>query len=137
MNTKKMALPLPDIESIACIFASHKCCSIMGGKGVYERIRVKPDHVLGTIFTTTDSTIKSLVLQQGDYNGGATYQASMNHIFAPYVRKLMDVYLHDIVICSDTIAEHLEHVQIVLDILRQEKLSLGVDKICFFSKRTN
>lgn len=136
-NTRKMASPLPDIETILRNVASHKYRSIMDGKDAYEQIRIKPQHVGRTLFTTPDGTMESLVLQQGDCNGGATYQALMNHIFAPYIGKFMDVYLDDIVIYSDTIEEHLEHVRIVLDILRKEKLFLSADKMHFFTEKMN
>ncbi|KAG8942401.1 hypothetical protein FRC04_003767 [Tulasnella sp. 424] len=124
-NTRKMASPLPDIESI------------LRNVDAYEQIRVKPEHVSRTIFTTPDGTMESLVLQQGDCNGGATYQALMNHIFAPYIGKFMDVYLDDIVIYSDTVAEHLEHIRIVLDVLRKESLFLSADKMHFFAEKMN
>jgi len=36
----------------------------------------------------------------------------------------MDVYLDDIVIYSDTLEEHIEHVKLIIDILRRERLFL-------------
>ncbi len=77
----------------------------------------------------------SLVLQQGDVNGPTTYQMVMNHIFAPYIGVFMDVYLDDIVIYSDTIADHVKHVRLVLDVLRREKFFLSAEKMHFFAER--
>jgi len=37
----------------------------------------------------------------------------------------MDVYLDDIVIYSDNLADHVRHVKLVLDILKREKLYLS------------
>ncbi|PIL23014.1 hypothetical protein GSI_14321 [Ganoderma sinense ZZ0214-1] len=84
---------------------------------------------------TPDGTMVSLVLQQGDINGPATYQAVMNHIFAPYIGVFMDVYLDDIVIYSNTIEDHMRHVRLIFDILRREKFFLGADKMNFFAKK--
>ena len=95
-NTHKLAAPLPDIEDILRNVVKHKYRSIIDGKDAYEQIRVIPEHVPRTLFTTPDGTMVSLVLQQGDVNGPTTYQTVMNHIFAPYIGVFMDVYLDDI-----------------------------------------
>ncbi|KAF7371586.1 Transcription factor [Mycena venus] len=136
-NTRKMASPLPDIEGILRNCASHPFRSQLDNKEAYEQIRVEPDHVERTLFNTPDGTMASLVIQQGDCNGGATYQALMNHLFAPYIGKFMDVYLDDIFIYSDTAEDHMKHVKIVIDILRKEKLYLNGSKIHFFVENLN
>ena len=45
----------------------------------------------------------------------------------------MDVYLDDILIYSDTLAEHVQHVKLVIDILRREKLYLNATKLHFLA----
>ena len=60
----------------------------------------------------------SHVLQQGDCNGPATHQALMNHMFSALIGRIMDIYLDDIVIYSDSLREHVEHVKLVIDILK-------------------
>lgn len=84
-NTKKMSSPLPDMEEMLRNAAKHKYRSLIDGKDAYEQIRIIPEHVHRTLFNTPDGTMESLVLQQGDCNGGATYQALMNHIFSSYI----------------------------------------------------
>ncbi|KAJ8456367.1 hypothetical protein ONZ51_g12171 [Trametes cubensis] len=134
-NTHKLAAPLPDIDGILRNVVKHKYRSIIDGKDAYKQIRVIPEHVNRTLFTTPDGTMVSLVLQQGDVNGPTTYQMVMNHIFAPYIGVFMDVYLDDIVIYSDTIEDHMKHIHIVLDVLRRERFYLGADKMNFFATR--
>jgi len=124
-NTYKLASPLPDIEEILREVSKHKFRSLIDGKDAYKQIRVIPEHVNRTLFNTPDGTMVSLVMQQGDCNTGATYQALMNHIFAPYIGVFMFVYLDDIIIFSDSIADHLKHIRIIFDVLRREKLYLG------------
>ena len=74
----------------------------------------------------------SLVIQQGDCNALATYQAVMNHIFLPYIGRFLDVYLDDIVVYSNSFEEHMKHVKLVIDIFQQEKLYLSLKKLHFF-----
>ncbi|KAJ3474054.1 hypothetical protein NLI96_g12674 [Meripilus lineatus] len=134
-NTIKLASPLPDIDAILRTVARFVYMTGMDGKNAYEQIRIEPEDVHKTLFTTPDGTMESLVLQQGDCNGPATYQTLMNHIFAPYIGVFMDVYLDDIIIYSNTIEEHMKHIRTVFDVLRREKLYLGADKMQFFAKR--
>lgn len=132
-NTYKLASPLPDIEEILREVSKHPFRSLIDGKDAYEQIRIIPDHVPRTIFTTPDGTMESLVMQQGDSNAGATYQTLMNHIFASYIGVFMFVHLDDIIIFSDSVEDHMSHVKIVLDILRKERLFLSPSKVQFFA----
>ena len=61
----------------------------------------------------------------------------MNHFFSAYIGRFMDIYLDDIVIYSDMLSEHVEHVKIVLDILRREQLYLSKDKLHFLQPVLN
>ena len=108
---------MPDIEGILCRVAKKPYCSIIDGQDAYEQIQVIPEHVDRTGITTPDRNMVSQVIQQGDCNAPATYQALMNHIFGEYIGVFLDVYLDDTIIYSDTLEEHLTHVALVLAIL--------------------
>ena len=118
MNTHKLASPLLDIKEILREVSKHQYQSLIDGKDAYEQIRVIPEHVGWTLFTTPDGMMESLVMQQGDCNASATYQTLMNHIFASYIGVFMYVYLDDIIIFSDSIEDHVKHIRIIFDILR-------------------
>jgi len=83
--------------------------------------------------TTPDGNMVSQVIQIGDCNAPATYQALMNYLFSLYIRHFMDVYLDDIIIYSDALADHVRHVKVVLDILKREKLYLSWSKLRFIA----
>jgi hypothetical protein len=51
-NTHKLVSPLPDIEEILREVSRHKYRSLIDGKDAYEQIRVIPEHVDRTLFTT-------------------------------------------------------------------------------------
>ena len=106
----------------------HPYRSLLDDKDAYEQIRIIPEHVHRTLFTTPDGTMESLVC-----NGPASYQTLMNYVFAPYIGVFMDVYLDDIVIYSDSITAHVDHIRLVFEVLRREKPYLGADKMNFFS----
>lgn len=100
-------------------------------KDAYEQIRIVPEHVKRSVVTTPDGNMVSQVIQQGDCNAPATYQALMNFLFSSYVGRFMDIYLDDIIIYSRTLEEHVRHVKLVLDILKRERLYLSRSKLHF------
>ena len=132
-NTYKMTSPMPDMEGMLRRAAKHKFRSALDLKSAYEQIRIVPEHVHRTAVTTPDGNMVSHVVQQGDCNAPATYQALMNHLFSAHIGKRMDVYLDDIIIYSDTLREHEADVKIILDILAKEKLYLSRKKLRFLA----
>uniref|UniRef100_A0A0W0G6M7 Putative polyprotein n=1 Tax=Moniliophthora roreri TaxID=221103 RepID=A0A0W0G6M7_MONRR len=128
-NTKKMASPLLDIQAILNKVAAHKYHTMMDLDGAYEQLRVHSNHVDWTTVTTPDGNLVSLVVQQGDCNTPASFQALMNHIFSSYIRRFMYVYLDDIVMFLNSLAEHMRHIKLIIDILKQEKLYLSKPKL--------
>ena len=130
-NTHRMTSPLPDMEGVLRRTAKHKFRTMLDMKNAYEQIRVVPEHVSRTTVTTPDGNMVSKVIQIGDCNAPATYQALMNHLFSAYIGRFLDIYLDDIVIYSDSLDDHEKHVKIVLDILKREKLYLSRQKLHF------
>jgi Reverse transcriptase (RNA-dependent DNA polymerase) len=92
-----------------------------------------PEHVSRSAVTMPDGNMVSLVMQMGDCNAPATYQALMNHSFFSFIGRFMDVYLDDIIIYSDTVEEHVTHVKKVLCILEKEELYLSKKKLFFLA----
>jgi len=134
-NTRKLSSPLPDIDGILCRVARQKFWLIINGQDAYEQIRIIPEHVECTAVTTPDGNMVSTVLQQGDCNALVTYQALMNHLFSEFIGNWIDVYLNDIIIYSDTLKDHMEHVRTALRILEREKLYLSEEKLQFLCTR--
>ena len=55
----------------------------------------------------------------------------MNHILKPYLRKFVLVFFDDILIYSGTWAAHLQHVDLLLQLLRKHKLFVKMSKCEF------
>lgn len=64
-------------------------------------------------------------------NAPATFQSLMNKVFAQYLRKFILVFFDDILIYSKNYKEHMQHVQIVLELLRQHQLFAKKSKCVF------
>ena len=101
----KHTSPLPDMEGMLRCTTSKPFHTSLDWKNAYKQIRIIPKHVERSVVTTPDGNMVSLVVQQGDCNVPATYQALMNFLFSSYIGRFMDIYLDDIVIYSDTLEE--------------------------------
>eukprot|EP00253_Pinus_taeda_P021889 PITA_21889 len=55
----------------------------------------------------------------------------MNHILKPYLRKFVLVFFDDILIYSCTWVAHLQHVDLLLQLLRNQKLFVKTSKCSF------
>ena len=55
----------------------------------------------------------------------------MNDVFHPFLHKFVLVFFDDILIFSSSWAEHLQHIHIVLDMLRAHRLHLKRSKCSF------
>jgi reverse transcriptase-like protein/aspartyl protease len=130
-NTYKTTSPLPDVEGMLRHTASKPFRTALDLKSAYEQIRIVPEHVKRTAVMTPDGNVVSQIIQIGDCTATATYQALMNYLFSPSFGRLMGVYLDDIVIYSDDLDDHVQHVSIVLDILWRERLYLCENKLHF------
>ena len=133
-NTHRLTSPLPDMEGMLRRAASKPFCSALDLKSAYEQIRIVPEHVCRSTVTTPDGNMVSQVIQIGDCNAPATYQALVNHLFSSYIGRFMDVYLDDIVIYCNSLEDHVKQVRLVLDILKREKLYLSKGKFRFLAE---
>ena len=132
--TVKNGYPLPRIDDIFDQLRSAKFFSKIDLRSGYHQIRLSDDSIHLTAFRTRYGHFEFLVLPFGLTNAPAHFMALMNDIFQEYLDKFVLVYLDDILIYSETMEQHLEHVGAVLDKLRRFKLYGKLNK-CEFAKK--
>ncbi|GJT11472.1 putative reverse transcriptase domain-containing protein [Tanacetum coccineum] len=62
------------------------------------------------------------VMSFGLTNAPAVFMDLMNRVYNPYLDKFVIVFIDDILIYSKSKEEHSEHLKIILDLLKKEKL---------------
>jgi hypothetical protein len=100
----------------------------------YHQVRVNPSDVNKTAFRTHNGHYEYLVMPFGLSNAPSTFQAIINSIFRPYLRKFILVFFYDILVYSPTWNEHLLHVKQTLDTLRQHQF-FAKDNKCVFGQQ--
>ena len=130
-QTVRNRYPLPRIDDLIDQVQGSKVFSSLGLQSGYHQIRITEEAVPKTAFRTHIGLYEFKVLSFGLCNAPATFQATMNEIFAPYIGKFVLVYLDDILIFSKSQEEHREHLQLVVDLLRKHKLYAKLSKCEF------
>jgi hypothetical protein len=64
-------------------------------------------------------------------NAPATFQTLMNSVLGDYLDKFATVYLDDVLVYSKTPEEHLVHLELVLQRLREHQLYAKLSKCAF------
>ena len=131
--TVKNKYPLPRIDDLLDQLQGAKVFSSLDLTSGYHQIRISPEDVTKTAFTTPFGHYEFKVLPFGLTNAPATFQAVMNDIFRPFIGKFCLVYLDDILVFSKSPEAHTEHLRLVLQRLREHELSAKRPK-CFFNQ---
>ncbi|KAH9244808.1 hypothetical protein BASA81_017770 [Batrachochytrium salamandrivorans] len=95
-------------------------------------LRIKRATEPKTAFITKYGQFEFLVMPFGLANAPAQFQRMMNSLFRHMISKFVLVYLDDIVVYSDNLEDHKEHVRQVLQILKDNNLFCKAEKCHFY-----
>ncbi|KAH9750077.1 Endonuclease [Citrus sinensis] len=97
----------------------------------YYQVRIAKGDEPKTACTTRYGSFEFLVMPFGLTNAPATFCTLMNKVLQPFLDCFVVVYLDDIVVYSTTLEEHAQHLQQVLQVLRDNELFLKLEKCSF------
>ncbi|KAH6574165.1 hypothetical protein BASA60_005674 [Batrachochytrium salamandrivorans] len=101
-------------------------------RGAYNLLRIKEGDEPKTAFITKYGQFEFLVMPFGLANAPAQFQRMMNSLFRHMISKFVLVYLDDIVVYSDNLEDHKEHVRQVLQVLKDDNLFCKAEKCHFY-----
>ncbi|CEH14634.1 FOG: Transposon-encoded proteins with TYA, reverse transcriptase, integrase domains in various combinations [Ceraceosorus bombacis] len=133
-RTRKNRYPLPRIQDCLDQLGLAKVFSKLDLTSGYWQIRLPPSDVEKTAFNMQNGKWEWLVMPFGLANAPSTFQAIVNRTLGKYIGKFVIVYLDDILIFSDSVEEHREHVRLVLAALKEAKLYAKPSKCAFNMK---
>nr|GEV98237.1 putative reverse transcriptase domain-containing protein [Tanacetum cinerariifolium] len=100
-------------------------------KNRYHQLRVRDEDIPKTAFRTRYRHYKFQVMPFGLTNAPAIFMDLMNHVCKPYLDKFVIVFIDDILIDSRNKEEYANHLRIILELLREEKLYVKFSKCDF------
>ena len=131
----KNKYPLPRIDLLFDQFAGAKVFSKIDLRSGYHQIKIRPEDVPKTAFTTRYGLYEYLVMSFGLTNAPAYFMYLMNSVFMPELDKFVVVFIDDILVYSKTPEEHANHLRVVLTRLREHQLYAKFSKCEFWLDR--
>lgn len=133
--TVKNKYPIPLVADCFDRLSQAKYFSKIDLRSGYWQVRIKEGDECKTTVVTRYGAYEFLVMPFGLTNAPATFSTLMNEVLHGFLDDFVVVYLDDIVIYSESMAEHLKHLRGVLARLRKHELYAKPSKCSFAQDR--
>ncbi|KAL4038613.1 hypothetical protein IC575_002235 [Cucumis melo] len=135
--TVKNKYPLPRIDDLFDQLQGATVFSKIDLRSGYHQLRIKDEDVPKTAFRSKYGHYEFIVMSFGLTNAPAVFMDLMNRVFREFLDTFVIVFIDDILIYSKTEAEHEEHLRLVLQTLRDNKLYAKFSKCEFWLKQVS
>ncbi|KAA0040402.1 pol protein [Cucumis melo var. makuwa] len=135
--TVKNRYPLPRIDDLFDQLQGATVFSKIDLRSGYHQLRIKDGDVPKTAFRSRYGHYEFIVMSFGLTNAPTVFMDLMNRVFREFLDTFVIVFIDDILIYSKTEAEHEEHLRIVLQTLRDNKLYAKFSKCEFWLKQVS
>ncbi|GKD27748.1 putative reverse transcriptase domain-containing protein [Tanacetum coccineum] len=133
--TVKNRYPLPSIYDLFDQLQGSQFFSKIDLRTGYHQLRVHEDDIPKTAFRARYGHFEFTVMPFGLTNAPAIFMDVINRVCRPYLDKFVIVFIDDILIYSKTQEEHVEHLRLVLELLKKEKLYAKFSKCEFWLRK--
>ena len=123
--------PIPVIGDLLDSIGNAKYFSTCDLASGFFQLPMHKDSISKTAFNSQFQKFEFVRLPQGLRNSPSTFQRCMNTVFSDMLGNTCLIYLDDIIICSESIEEHLQKLRKVFQKLKESGLKLQPKK-CHF-----
>ncbi|GJZ00732.1 putative reverse transcriptase domain-containing protein [Tanacetum coccineum] len=130
--TVKNRYLLPRIDDLFDQLQGSSVYSKIDLRSGYHQLRVRDEDIPKIAFRTRYGHYEFQVMPFGLTNAPAVVIDVMNYVCKPYLDKFVIVFIVDILIYSRNKEEHADHLRIILELLKEEKLYAKFSKCDFW-----
>jgi hypothetical protein len=130
--TIKNKYPLPRIEDLFDQLRGAIVFSKIDLRSGYHQLRIRPSDIPKTAFITKYGLYEFTVMSFRLTNAPAFFMNLMNNVFMDYLDKFVVVFIDDFLIYSQSEEEHVNHLKMVLQRLREHQLYAKLSKYEFW-----
>ncbi|GJU74376.1 putative nucleotidyltransferase, ribonuclease H [Tanacetum coccineum] len=130
--TIKNRYPLPRIDDLFDQLQGSSVYSKIDLRSGYHQLRVRDEDIPKTAFRTRYGHYEFQVMPFGLTNAPAVFMNLMNRMCKPYLDKFVIVFIDDILIYSRNKDGHANHLRVILELLKEEKLYAKFSKCDFW-----
>jgi hypothetical protein len=131
--TPKDEYPMTLADMLINNASGHRVISFFNGNAGYNQIFIAKEDMTKTAFRCPGfiGLFEWVVILFGLENVGATYQRAMNLIFHDLLGIILEVYIDDVIVKSDSMDSHLSDLHLALERMHRYGLKMNPLKCAF------
>lgn len=129
--------PIPTISDLFDRLGGSSYFSTLDARSGYWQIQMEESSKEKTAFITKNGLFQWKVMPFGLKNAPSTFQRCMDTLFSDYKFKFLMVYLDDIIIFSKSLEDHMNHLKLVFERIREANMFLKLSKCKFIQTKVN